>query len=56
MMYGTVCSGIEAPSIAWEPLGWTPQWFSEIAPFPCAVLAHRFPHVPNVGDMTKLDE
>ena len=56
MRYGTVCSGIEAPSIAWEPLGWTPQWFSEIAPFPCAVLAHRFPHVPNVGDMTKLDE
>jgi DNA (cytosine-5)-methyltransferase 1 len=54
MKYGTVCSGIEAPTIGWEPLGWKPQWFSEIAKFPSAVLAHQYPHVPNLGDMTKL--
>ena len=54
--YGSVCSGIEAASVAWEPLGWEPAWFSEIEPFPSAVLAHRFPHVPNLGDMTTLHE
>lgn len=50
--YATVCSGIEAPSAAWEPLGWEPLWFSEIEPFPCAVLAARLSEVPNIGDMT----
>ena len=35
--YGSVCSGIEAASVAWEPLGMTPQWFAEVEPFPCAV-------------------
>lgn len=54
MTYASVCSGIEAASVAWEPLGWRPAWFSEIEKFPCAVLAHRFPDVPNLGDMTRL--
>ncbi|MDR5867976.1 DNA cytosine methyltransferase [Halomonas koreensis] len=56
MRYGSVCSGIEAASVAWEPLGWTPQFFSEIEPFPSAVLAHHWPDVPNLGDMTKFKE
>lgn len=54
LCYGAVCSGIEAASIAWEPLGMRPVWFAEIEPFPSAVLAHRWPHVANLGDMTKL--
>ena len=53
MRYGSVCSGIEAASVAWQPLGWKAAWFSEIDKFPSAVLAHRFPDVPNLGDMTK---
>lgn len=53
MKYLSVCSGIEAASVAWEPLGWEPVAFSEIEAFPSAVLAHHFPHVPNLGDMTK---
>src|SRR5579863_2213444 len=52
--FGSVCSGIEAASVAWEPLGWEPAWFSEIAPFPKEVLAHHYPTVPDLGDMTKL--
>ena len=51
MTYASVCSGIEAASVAWEPLGWRPAWFSEIEPFPSAVLAHRFQSVPNLGDV-----
>lgn len=39
LRYDSVCSGIEATKVAWRPLGWTPVWFSEIEPFPCAVLA-----------------
>ncbi len=54
MKYGSVCSGIEAASKAWEPLGWKPSWFSEIEPFPSAVLAHHWPEVSNLGDMTKI--
>lgn len=54
MKYGSVCSGIEAASKAWEPLGWKPAWFSEIEPFPSAVLAHHWPEVSNLGDMTKI--
>lgn len=54
MIYASVCSGVEAASLAWIPLGWKAAWFSEIEPFPCAVLKHRFPEVPNVGDMTKI--
>lgn len=52
--YGSVCSGIEAASVAWHGLGFRASWFAEIEPFPSAVLAHRWPAVPNLGDMTKL--
>lgn len=54
MKFGSVCSGIEAASIAWEPLGWSAAWLSEIEPFPCSVLAHHWPDVPNLGDMTTI--
>lgn len=54
--YGSVCSGIEAASVAWEPIGFQPAWFSEIEEFPSAVLAHHWPHIANHGDMTKLAE
>lgn len=54
MIYGSVCSGIEAASVAWHPLGWRAAWLSEIEPFPSAVLAHHYPEVPNLGDMTKI--
>lgn len=54
MRYASVCSGVEAASLAWMPLGWEAVWFSEIEPFPCAVLKERFPDVPNLGDMTKI--
>ncbi|EHS6109870.1 Dam family site-specific DNA-(adenine-N6)-methyltransferase [Salmonella enterica] len=52
MRYGSVCSGIEAASSAWESLGWQPAWFAEIEAFPSAVLANHWPHVTNLGDMT----
>lgn len=52
--YGSVCSGIEAASVAWHSLGWSPAFFAEIEKFPSAVLSHRFPHVPNLGDFTKI--
>lgn len=53
MRYFSCFSGIEAASVAWHPLGWTPVGFSEIDPFASAVLAHRFPGVKNYGDITK---
>ena len=53
MKYGSVCSGVEAATAAWHPLGWEPQWFSEIEKFPSAVLSHHYPQVPNHGDMTQ---
>ena len=56
MRFGSVCSGIEAASVAWHPLGWKAAWLSEIEPFPCAVLKHHYPDVPNLGDMTLLPE
>ena len=56
MRFGSVCSGIEAASVAWGPLGWKAAWLSEIEPFPSAVLAHHYPDVPNLGDMTALPE
>lgn len=56
MRFLSVCSGIDAASVAWNPLGWEAAAFSEIAPFPSAVLKHRFPDVPNLGDMTKFKE
>lgn len=52
--YGSVCSGIEAATQAWHPLGMKAAWFAEIEPFPSTVLAHHYPSVPNHGDMTKL--
>ena len=56
MRFGSVCSGIEAASVAWEVLGWKAAWFSEIEPFPSAVLAHHYPAVPNLGDMATLPD
>ena len=56
MKYLSVCSGIEAATVAWHSLGWQPVGFSEIEPFPSAVLAHHYPSVPNLGDMTKYKE
>ena len=53
MRYLSVCSGMEAASVAWHPLGWTPVGFSEIEPFPCAILSTRFPHTPNHGSLTE---
>lgn len=52
----SICSGIGAPDLAWS--GWLsdPLAFAEIEPFPSAALAHRFPGVPNLGDMTKWPE
>ncbi|MER9069273.1 hypothetical protein NKH84_22335 [Mesorhizobium sp. M0902] len=63
LTYGSVCSGIEAASVAWEPLGWRPKFFAEIEAFPSAVLAHHYGSnlvgeplsktgVPNYGDFT----
>jgi DNA (cytosine-5)-methyltransferase 1 len=56
MRFLSVCSGIEAASVAWNPLGWEAVAFSEIEPFPCALLKHHYPRVPNLGDMTKFAE
>jgi DNA (cytosine-5)-methyltransferase 1 len=56
MNYATLCSGIEAPSMGWHGLGWNPMFFSEIEPFPKAVLKHHYPNVPDHGDMTKYKE
>jgi DNA (cytosine-5)-methyltransferase 1 len=56
MRYLSVCSGIEAATSAWDELGWEPVAFSEIEPFPSAVLKHHYPNVPNLGDMTKYKE
>lgn len=55
MRYLSLCSGIEAASVGWSPLGWNPVAFSEVAPFCCELLRQRFPGVPNLGDMSKLD-
>ena len=56
MRYGSVCSGIEAATVAWHSLGWKAAWLSEIEPFPSAVLAHHYPNTLNLGDMTLLSE
>ena len=55
MRYVSLFSGIEAASVAWEPLGWEPVCFAELDEFPSAVLAQRYPGVPNVGDVTKVN-
>lgn len=54
LTYGSVCSGIEAVSVAWQNLNFRPLWFSEIDSFPSAILAHHWPDIPNQGDMTLL--
>jgi DNA (cytosine-5)-methyltransferase 1 len=54
MRFGSVCSGIEAASVAWNSIGWEAAWFSEIEKFPAQVLAHHYPDVQNLGDMTTL--
>ena len=54
MRYLSLCSGIEAATVAWKPLGWQAVAFSEIEKFPSAVLAYQYPHIPNVGDMLKI--
>jgi DNA (cytosine-5)-methyltransferase 1 len=54
LRFGSVCSGIEAASVAWSPLGWEAAWLAEIEPFPSRVLAHHYPEVPNLGDMTTI--
>jgi len=53
--YLSLFSGIEAASVAWSPLGWEPVAFAEIEPFACAVLAHHYPTVPNLGDVTRIN-
>ena len=55
MKYASVCSGIEAATVAWHELGWEPAWFAEIDRFPSALLTERFPSVPNLGDMTQIE-
>ncbi len=52
--FGSVCSGIEAASVAWESLGFSAAWVSEIDKFPCAVLAHHYPKIKNLGDMSNI--
>jgi DNA (cytosine-5)-methyltransferase 1 len=54
--YGSVCSGVEAATVAWEPFGWTPVFFAETAAFPSNVLSVRFPKIPNLGDFTRIGE
>ena len=56
MRFLSLFSGIEAASVAWEPLGWECVAVAEIEPFPCAVLAARYPRIPNLGDVTKIKE
>ncbi len=56
MRFGSVCSGIEAASVAWNPLGWEAAWLSEIEQAPSAVLAHHYPDVANLGDMNGIAE
>ncbi len=54
LRYLSLCSGIEAATVAWEPLGWLPVAFAEVEKFPSAVLAHHYPSVPNLGDITQI--
>ncbi len=56
MLFGSVCSGVEAASVAWADLGWKAAWLSEIDKFPSAVLKHHFPEIPNLGDTLKIRE
>lgn len=55
MRYVSLFSGIEAASVAWEPLGWEPVAFADVDPFSAAVLSERYPEVPNLGDVSSID-
>jgi len=55
MKYGSVCSGIEAATVAWHPLGWKPCFFSEIDKFPRQLLSHHYPEIPLHGDFTTIE-
>jgi len=54
LKYGSVCSGIEAVTVAWKPIGWTAAFFAEIEPFPRAILKHHYPDVALHGDFTTI--
>ena len=56
MKYMSLFSGIEAATVAWQPLGWEPVAFAEIEEFPCSVLAHHYPSVPNLGSVTDITD
>jgi len=56
LKYLSICSGIEAATVAWHGFGWEPIAFSEIDKFPSAVLTAHYPDVPNLGDMTAYTE
>lgn len=56
LTFGSVCSGMEAASLAWNPLGWRAAFFSEIEKAPCALLKHHYPDTPNHGDMNNFRE
>ena len=56
MRFGSVCSGIEAASVAWKPLNWKPAFYSEIDEFPRQVLSHHYPSVPLHGDFTTIEK
>lgn len=56
MRYLSLFSGIEAATVAWQPMGWTCVGVSEIDAFPSAVLAHHHPEIENLGDVTQLTE
>ena len=56
MTYLSVCSGIEAATVAWEPLGFKPIGFAEIEPFPCELLKQKYPNVKNYGDITQYEK
>lgn len=55
VQYATTCSGVEAHTLSVKGQNWHANFYSEIEPFPCRVLAHHYPDTPNLGDMTKLD-
>ncbi len=56
MKYGSVCSGIEAATVAWRSLGWLPVWFAEIDPYCCSLLQHHYPEVSNLGNITTIKD
>ena len=55
VIFGSICSGIEAASVAWEPIGWRAAFLSEIEAFPRAVLNAHYPAVPLHGDFTTIN-